>query len=41
MWYCDRCGDGDCCERTDIEGEPVLCDKCYEEAKKRQGGKKS
>lgn len=30
MFYCEKCGDGDCCERTDIEGELVLCDKDYD-----------
>lgn len=29
MFYCDRCGSGDCCERADLKGEPVLCDNCY------------
>ena len=32
MFYCERCGDADCCERLDLETEPVLCDKCYEKA---------
>lgn len=32
MFYCERCGDADCCERLDLVTEPVLCDKCYEKA---------
>lgn len=28
MFYCELCGDTDCCERTDLIGEPVLCDRC-------------
>ena len=31
MFYCDKCGSTDCCERTDLVNEPVLCDKCYAE----------
>lgn len=33
MFYCDKCEDIDCCERTDLPNEPVLCDKCYMEIK--------
>ena len=41
MLYCDKCGSGDCCERTDLENEPVLCDDCYDkEFKKALGLKK-
>lgn len=29
MFCCDVCGSADCCERTDLIGEPVLCDVCY------------
>lgn len=29
MFYCEKCGSGDCCERTDLIGEPILCDDCY------------
>lgn len=29
MFFCERCGNGDCCERTDLVSEPVLCDDCY------------
>ncbi len=29
MYFCEKCGSGDCCERTDLIGEPVLCDDCY------------
>lgn len=29
MIYCDKCGNSDCCERTDLVGEPILCDECY------------
>ncbi len=32
MFYCERCGDADCCERLDLQSEPVLCDECYEKA---------
>lgn len=30
MFFCEKCGDSDCCERTDLPEEPVLCDSCYE-----------
>lgn len=33
MFYCDKCSDTNCCERTDLWNEPVLCDKCYDKAK--------
>lgn len=33
MLECAWCGDTDCCERTDLRGEPVLCDECYISAK--------
>nr|DAJ03609.1 MAG TPA: RRN7 Zinc-finger of RNA-polymerase I-specific TFIIB, Rrn7 [Caudoviricetes sp.] len=39
MFYCEMCGSGDCCERTDIHGGPILCDKCYMEAKRDQEDK--
>ena len=29
MLECAWCGDPDYCERTDLCGEPVLCDECY------------
>lgn len=29
MFYCDVCGNTNCCERCDLPNEPVLCDKCY------------
>lgn len=29
MFYCEKCGTGNCCERRDLKGEPVLCDECY------------
>lgn len=29
MFYCEICGSADCCERTDLDGEPILCDDCY------------
>lgn len=29
MPECSWCGDPDCCERTDLRGEPILCDECY------------
>lgn len=32
MFYCERCGKDDCCERFDLPYEPVLCDACYEKA---------
>ena len=32
MFYCERCGDSDCCERLDLKTEPVLCDECYKKA---------
>lgn len=31
MHSCEKCDAGDCCERTDLKNEPVLCDKCYAE----------
>lgn len=31
MFFCEKCESTDCCERTDLEGEPVLCDECYYE----------
>ena len=31
MFYCEKCGSTDACERTDLVNEPVLCDKCYVE----------
>lgn len=31
MFYCEKCGSADACERTDLVNEPVLCDKCYSE----------
>lgn len=34
MFYCEICGNGNCCERTDIPEELVLCDSCYQEFKK-------
>lgn len=36
MFYCEMCGSGDCCERTDIHGGLILCDTCYMEAKQDQ-----
>lgn len=33
MYYCEKCDNTYCCERTDIWGEPVLFDKCYKKAK--------
>lgn len=30
MFYCEKCGvNNDACERTDLVGEPVLCETCY------------
>ena len=29
MFYCEKCNSTECCERTDLPGEPVLCDNCY------------
>lgn len=31
MFWCEKCGSTDACERTDLVNEPVLCDKCYKE----------
>jgi len=28
MIWCQKCGDGDCCERCNLPGCPVLCDEC-------------
>lgn len=33
MIECEWCGDPDCCERLDLEWEPILCDECYLSAK--------
>lgn len=29
MPECSWCGDPDCFERTDLRGEPILCNECY------------
>lgn len=29
MFYCEKCGSSDACERTNMVNEPVLCDDCY------------
>lgn len=29
MFYCEKCGISDACERTDLVNDPVLCDECY------------
>lgn len=29
MFWCKKCKSTDCCERTDLIGEPILCDECY------------
>lgn len=31
IFSCEICGSTDCCERTDLPNEPVLCDDCYYE----------
>lgn len=36
MFFCEMCGSGDCCERTDIHREPILCDACYLEVRQNQ-----
>ena len=36
MFYCDKCEDTNCCERTDLPKEPVLCDKCYYELLRKE-----
>lgn len=33
MLECEWCGDPDCCERLDLEWEPILCNECYLSAK--------
>ena len=38
MFYCENCGDPDCCERLDLWEEPVLCDECYLSAKEFEEG---
>ncbi len=40
MIYCENCGDGDCCERLDIIGEPILCDECYMSVYEFEGQRK-
>ena len=39
MFWCEMCGCGDCCERADIRGCPVLYDECYESVKQDQADK--
>lgn len=39
MFYCENCGSGDCCERTDIPEAQILCDSCYKEVKQEQADK--
>lgn len=29
MSYCEKCGINNACERTDLVGNPVLCDACW------------
>ena len=31
MIWCEGCGDGDCCERCDLNGCPILCDTCHDQ----------
>lgn len=31
MFWCEKCGSTDACERTDLVNEPILCDKCYKD----------
>lgn len=31
MFWCEKCGSTDACERIDLVNEPVLCDKCYKD----------
>lgn len=38
MFWCEECKSTDCCERTDLVEEPVLCDECY---RKNIGTKKT
>ena len=38
MFYCEWCGDADCCERLDLREEPILCDECYLSAKEFEKG---
>ena len=39
MFFCEICGGGDCCERTDIHGGLILCDVCYQRSKQDQDDK--
>ncbi len=39
MFFCEICGSGDCCERTDIHGGLILCDVCYQISKQDQDDK--
>lgn len=32
--HCEKCDSTDCCERTDLPKEPILCDECYKKARK-------
>ena len=29
MFCCEKCGNSDACERTDLKNDPVLCEECY------------
>ena len=29
MYYCEKCGSGDCCERLNIKDEPTICNMQY------------
>ena len=39
MFFCEICGSGDCCERTDLPGGLILCDACYQISKQDQDDK--
>ena len=32
--HCEKCDSTDCCERTDLPDEPILCDECFRKARK-------
>lgn len=31
---CEKCDSAECCERTDLPDEPILCDECYNKVRK-------
>ena len=38
IFSCEICGSTDCCKRTDLANEPVLCDECYKKCAYQEYG---